>query len=465
MTMTMTMMTTTTIIIEKMSQWLHEEFDNNDDYDDDDDDDNDEDDDDDEPVIVTRKAVVAVAKTTIIAAAKPRKQHASKVSVELAFLDQYASALHGDALLSALESGATVVFELAGATLSATVPKQYPKSVVKVHASAADVQSTIDRAVAQRSKHRPVTLSSLFAEVLRVHAAVAVPTSSVSSNGTSVAARDDDNDDEAEEMPAFDFFEAKRTRPDLSLAQSIHVVVNTLLDAKERKLESWLANRELARHAIATASGGGRRAPKKTKDPRAGGFDERFSLMLMELLGERHAVAALYASFEDTGSPIAQNANRVVDGLWIGPLHAGQNERFLERERIGAIVSVGDFTPMFPHKIAYCEAIARDRANESIRPVIEKCVAFIAEKRAAGVNVLVHCLGGRSRSATVVAGYLMLERNMTMARALATVVAVRPIASPNAGFLRALRDLKCCTVQSIGGAEPYSDLPSGGAAP
>jgi protein-tyrosine phosphatase len=130
--------------------------------------------------------------------------------------------------------------------------------------------------------------------------------------------------------------------------------------------------------------------------------------------------------------------------VYIGPLHAAQDEKFLfQRARIGAIVSVGDFTPLWAHRgVEYLECIVRDRSNEDIRPAIEQCAKFIAEKRAAGVNVLVHCLGGRSRSVTIVTAYLMIQHNMSLALALSTVVRQRPIASPNLGFLRTLRTLE-----------------------
>ena len=45
--------------------------------------------------------------------------------------------------------------------------------------------------------------------------------------------------------------------------------------------------------------------------------------------------------------------------------------------------------------------------------VLTDAVAWIDEQLADGRTVLVHCAKGRGRSATVVAAYLMRERNMT----------------------------------------------------
>ena len=53
--------------------------------------------------------------------------------------------------------------------------------------------------------------------------------------------------------------------------------------------------------------------------------------------------------------------------------------------------------------------------------------------------MLVHCFGGRSRSAAFVAAYLMSSRSWGFDQALAVISAVRPVASVNRGFERQLR--------------------------
>ena len=49
--------------------------------------------------------------------------------------------------------------------------------------------------------------------------------------------------------------------------------------------------------------------------------------------------------------------------------------------------------------------------------------------------ILVHCMAGISRSPSVVAAYLMRAEGLSLADALAAIVSVRPIVSPNRGFL------------------------------
>ena len=62
----------------------------------------------------------------------------------------------------------------------------------------------------------------------------------------------------------------------------------------------------------------------------------------------------------------------------------------------------------------------------------------IAEAGEKGLPVLVHCVAGRSRSATVLLTYLMLHRGMSLREALAIVRVARPEVAPVLGFWRFL---------------------------
>lgn len=56
--------------------------------------------------------------------------------------------------------------------------------------------------------------------------------------------------------------------------------------------------------------------------------------------------------------------------------------------------------------------------------------------------VLVHCNAGVSRSAAVIVAFLMMNRGIRYDDAMALVRAARPIACPNEGFRRQLKDLE-----------------------
>ena len=66
-------------------------------------------------------------------------------------------------------------------------------------------------------------------------------------------------------------------------------------------------------------------------------------------------------------------------------------------------------------------------------------VAFLAEAlEDKGARVLVHCVEGVSRSASVVIAFLMAEREMSFSTALRVVKRRRQVVCPNLGFVRQL---------------------------
>jgi protein-tyrosine phosphatase len=72
---------------------------------------------------------------------------------------------------------------------------------------------------------------------------------------------------------------------------------------------------------------------------------------------------------------------------------------------------------------------------------LEGVVGIISDLRSQGRTVLVHCDMGQSRSAMVVAAYLMRSHNLTAAQALDRVIARNPHADPNHRFLAGLDEL------------------------
>jgi len=86
--------------------------------------------------------------------------------------------------------------------------------------------------------------------------------------------------------------------------------------------------------------------------------------------------------------------------------------------------------------------IVVDKEDTNLEMYFDECVDFIDEAKRQGGSVLVHCFVGKSRSVTIVVAYLMKKHGMTLAQALQHVKSKRPVASPNAGFIRQLQDLE-----------------------
>lgn len=80
--------------------------------------------------------------------------------------------------------------------------------------------------------------------------------------------------------------------------------------------------------------------------------------------------------------------------------------------------------------------------KERMEKILDSVTKEIHECLENGKNVLVHCLGGVSRSSTLVAGYLIKYQNLTVEESLILIKNIRKCVYPNETFLEILLKLK-----------------------
>ena len=92
-----------------------------------------------------------------------------------------------------------------------------------------------------------------------------------------------------------------------------------------------------------------------------------------------------------------------------------------------------------PAGVTQLRQVLADVETEDVGSHFPAAVAFISSalEKPTG-RVLVHCGAGVSRSAALVAAYLIATRRVAAARAVADLQALRSCVAPNAGFLRQL---------------------------
>uniref|UniRef100_A0A4W5L9X9 protein-tyrosine-phosphatase n=1 Tax=Hucho hucho TaxID=62062 RepID=A0A4W5L9X9_9TELE len=83
-----------------------------------------------------------------------------------------------------------------------------------------------------------------------------------------------------------------------------------------------------------------------------------------------------------------------------------------------------------------------DSFCEKILPWLDRSVEFIEKAKASDGCVLVHCLAGISRSATIAIAYIMTRMDMSLDEAYRFVKEKRPTISPNFNFLGQLLDFE-----------------------
>ena len=129
--------------------------------------------------------------------------------------------------------------------------------------------------------------------------------------------------------------------------------------------------------------------------------------------------------------------NKVTDKIYLGDIKSGNDINFLKEENISNVLSLtGDiFSPKYPKKLKISQKIINidDSPKENILKFFKECILYIENSD----KILVHCMAGVSRSATIVIAYLMWKTHASYIETKNFVKNRRNI-YPNDGFTQQL---------------------------
>jgi len=141
------------------------------------------------------------------------------------------------------------------------------------------------------------------------------------------------------------------------------------------------------------------------------------------------------------------DCDKVYDGILLGNGDTICNISYLKGIGVTHVLNTAEqHVDVNPAKyrcydIQYYGFHVDDLPDNNISRYFHSTTAFIDRAVSSGGLVMVNCYMGWSRSATCVAAYLMMKKNMTAAKALELIRQNRAI-RPNAGFLQQLADLE-----------------------
>lgn len=153
---------------------------------------------------------------------------------------------------------------------------------------------------------------------------------------------------------------------------------------------------------------------------------------------------------EHTSSRKHKNVDVIIEaapgigGLHLGDFSSTQDVAYFTKNKISCILTVADCDLVScPKDIIKNHKIVKalDVPEYKLNAHFKECFQFIHEQRNKGKSVLVHCMAGISRSATIVIGYLMtIYPTMNFETAFNHVRKKRRVVRPNDGFLEQLRE-------------------------
>mmetsp|Transcript_8508 Transcript_8508/g.35502 ORF Transcript_8508/g.35502 Transcript_8508/m.35502 type:complete len:379 (+) Transcript_8508:87-1223(+) len=128
-------------------------------------------------------------------------------------------------------------------------------------------------------------------------------------------------------------------------------------------------------------------------------------------------------------------ASEIVPNVWLGGYKDQLNRSALLSRGVTHILTVAiGVEPVYPNDFQYLVIRAHDHNSQDLISYFPQAHAFIDEALAGGGAVLVHCMAGVSRSATLVTSYVMREKNWNPFEALDHVKNQRSRAKPRTTF-------------------------------
>ncbi|XP_067906728.1 dual specificity protein phosphatase 16 isoform X2 [Heterodontus francisci] len=143
--------------------------------------------------------------------------------------------------------------------------------------------------------------------------------------------------------------------------------------------------------------------------------------------------------------PVTNNGpTRILPHLYLGCQRDVLNRELMQQIDIGYVLNASNTCPKpdFIPESHFLRVPVNDSFCEKILPWLDKSVEFIEKAKASNGCVLVHCLAGISRSATIAIAYIMKRMDMSLDEAYRFVKEKRPTISPNFNFLGQLLDFE-----------------------
>lgn len=170
---------------------------------------------------------------------------------------------------------------------------------------------------------------------------------------------------------------------------------------------------------------------------------------LMDMVPERHRnhpFFLLEPSFPRAPGSVAQVSqlsHEIFPRVYLGSVAAAEPEHIAALKITHVVNALGAHAEQCRPRVKYWSAPMMDIASFPVHTFLKPAAAWIAAALAADPEnrVLVHCLAGVSRSATLLLAHGMMAHKLRISDAYIRMQAARPQAEPNAGFRAALVQL------------------------
>ncbi|RWS24023.1 dual specificity protein phosphatase 12-like protein [Leptotrombidium deliense] len=149
---------------------------------------------------------------------------------------------------------------------------------------------------------------------------------------------------------------------------------------------------------------------------------------------------------------------QVEDHLYISGILTVNSQQTLLQLNIKKLLTV-DIKPVDAKAVEeYMFLRANDHWDEDLLSYFRECYEFIKEGQISGRNVLVHCVGGVSRSVTIIISYLMHKYRWSFLKSFRYLQKKRTLIDPNYGFREQLKLFEEMGFKIVAGNKMYRNL-------
>lgn len=135
------------------------------------------------------------------------------------------------------------------------------------------------------------------------------------------------------------------------------------------------------------------------------------------------------------------DCHQIWDSVYVGSMDAAVNRAHLKHLGITHVLNVtSDLKNYWPEDFQYNRISVADNPQVDVKRFFDEATEWISKAKGGGGAVLVHCMAGMSRSATIIIAYLMRFENKSLREAYDHAKKQRSVICPNAGFFRQLMD-------------------------
>ncbi|CAF3344988.1 unnamed protein product [Rotaria sp. Silwood1] len=137
-----------------------------------------------------------------------------------------------------------------------------------------------------------------------------------------------------------------------------------------------------------------------------------------------------------------ESPNHIIDNIYLGSQKSGVDVNKLFELNIRYVLILGKGMKKNFDQIIYKTIEIDDSLEQNISNYIKEALDFIAESQKNDSNILVHCVSGISRSASIVIAYIMDKYKINYDEAFSYVKTKRSTIRPNTNFVEQLNNLQ-----------------------